>query len=91
MEYNLKLESEIKKLGFKKKEFSDKSGRWWEYKFKFKDFKCKLTVESDRKAAYLDIKVYDWNFGELKGGQYDTVKLFKCNLKTIKEIIKKYK
>ena len=91
MEYNLKLESEIKKLGFKKGWFMDKSGYWYSYKKKYKDLDIEFIVESDHKYFCMQVKVYKGDLKKLTRGQYEDVKLFKCNLKTIKEVIKKYK
>ena len=48
MEYDLKKEKELSKLGFKKCWFSDKSGYWFEKKVKYKDFKLQFICETDR-------------------------------------------
>ena len=89
--YDLKLESEIKKLGFKKKHLTDYSGYWYEFKKKYKDLNLKFIIESDHKYFDMSIKSYEGSLTKLKNGRYDTVKLFKCNIKTIKEVIKNYK
>ena len=89
--YNLDLENTAKKLGFKKKWCDDKSGYWLELKKDFKDLKVKFYIESDRNLFSMSVMVYDENIKKLTKGQYETVKLFKYDTKTIKEVIKRYK
>jgi hypothetical protein len=90
-EYDLKLESEIKKLGFKKRWFQDRSGYWMFKIVKYKDLDIKFTVQSDTPYFGMGVKTYSGSLTKLKYPQYEDVKLFKCDLKTIKEVIKKYK
>jgi len=91
MEYNTKLEAEAIKLGFKKKWLDDKSGYWLEKKSIDRDFKIRFTIESDHNSFSLEVMVFEPNIKKLQDGQYEAVKLFKCDIKTIKEVLKRYK
>lgn len=57
-------EKKLKKIGFKKKWFSDDSGYWFELKFKHKGIKLRLSVQTDknREVYYLEVKVFDSQF-----------------------------
>ncbi len=88
-EYDEEFEKELIKLKFKKICFSDKSGHWWTKNIKFKDLKLQLYVETDRKVFELLCEVYPDSDNEAKK-QYDCCQVFKCDLKTINRIIKKY-
>ena len=90
MEYNLKLESDLKKLGFKKKFLDDKSGYWLEKSIKFLDLKGKIVIETDRNISLLDLQTYRYDSNKLFKSNLETVLKFKCDLKLIKEILKKY-
>lgn len=87
----VKFESELIKLGFKKIWFSDKSGYWFERKSKMKDLKLMFYVEPERNLFLLDFQTFQYYNKGLHKLDYETVAKFKCNLKTIKETIKKYK
>lgn len=89
--YNIKLEIELIKLGFKRVWFSDKSGYWMEKNFRFNYLNFKLNVETDNKRAFLEVKHYDYFNGKLINPLYDTVAKVKCDLKSIKQILKLYK
>ena len=89
--YDLELEAVAKKLGFKKKWLSDHSGYWMEFKKDFKDLKVQFIIESDRNLFSMSVMSYNDNVRKLTKGQYETAKLFKCDIKTIKEVIKRYK
>ena len=92
MEYDLKLEKELVKLGFKKNWLSDKSGYWMEKKFKLKNLNLKFVVESDRKIFILGIKTGYYQGGRLTMNKYyDDLAKYRCDIKTIKTTVKKYK
>ena len=76
----MKEEQELKKLGFKKKWLSDKSGYWFQYSFKIKDLKLKFIVE-DHKYFELELITKD---------DVLDVKKFKCTMNNIKKQLKYY-
>ena len=90
--YDLKLESDIKKLGFKKQWFQDKSGYWFIKVFKYKDLSMRFYLEADNKYFSLQIKTGDLYRSKSKlDSVYNDAAKFKCDLKTIKETLKRYK
>lgn len=92
MAYDLKLEKELRSLGFKKKFLYDKSGYWMEKKLtKFKDLDLLIYVETDRKVLSLHIRTGVTHAGKLHMNQYyDDVKNYKLTLPNIKKLIKTY-
>ena len=86
------MEKELKKLGFKKKWFDDKSAYWFRKKVKYKDFKIIFYVEFDPDVFYMDVETYnvDLRHKSLSKSSIETIALFKCNLKTIKKTLKRY-
>lgn len=92
MTYDLKLEKELVKLKFKKKYLSDTSGYWFEKDFKIaNDIKAKYIVETDRKIFVLQLQTGSYKSNRITNLEYNDNKCFKCDLKTIKSVIKKYK
>ena len=77
------MEKELKKLGFKKKWLSDRSSYWFEKPFKLKDIKFIFIIQLDPDKFELDIYDDSINCEE-------TVKSFKCDLKTIKQKLTYY-
>lgn len=92
-EHDIKFfEQELKKLKFKKAVFSDGSGYWYECHRKFMDFKLLFTVEPDRSIFTMGCMTGDWQGGIIKfHDYYEDVANYKCDLKTIKKVINKYK
>lgn len=90
MGYNLKLEKELVKLGFKKKYLFDKSGYWMEKSIKPLGLKGKITVESDNNLVLVDIQTYEYFEHKLNKGNMETITKIKCDLTSIKQAIKKY-
>ncbi len=89
MEYDVKLEIELIKLGFKRRWLPDKSGFWLEYNFKHKDIKMQIYVEVDHKLLLVQIKTGDYMSGKLKLNQfYDPIAKYKLTLENVKELIK---
>ena len=91
MEYDLKKEKELSKLGFKKCWFSDRSGYWFEKKVKYKDFKLQFICETDRNLFLMSAKTSEYFGNKMNVVGYEDIKKFKCDLKTIKQTLKKYK
>lgn len=92
MEYNIKLEKELIKLGFKKKWLVDKSGYWMEKGFKYKDLRMKFYIETDRKLFTLGCKTGSLEMSRITfRDYYDDVAKYKCDLRTIKKVINNYK
>ena len=91
MEYDLKKEKELSKLGFKKCWFSDRSGYWFEKKVKYKDFKLQFTCETDTNLFLMSAKTFQYFSGKMDVAGYFDIKKFKCDLKTIKQTLKRYK
>lgn len=91
MEYNIKLEIELVKLKFKRVWFSDKSGYWFEKKVKYKDFKLTFVIETDNKLFFLDCETFEYFNRKLNKRNRETIAKFKCDLKTIKQVLKRYK
>jgi len=92
MSYNIKLEIEIQKLGFKRRWLTDKSGYWFEKKFKLKDLKSQFIIETDHKLFQLEIMTYEIGYDQkMYAKHYHEVAKFKCDIKTIKQTLKKYK
>lgn len=89
--YNVKLEIQLIKLGFKRHWLSDKSGYWFEKETKFKDLKLKFIVETDYKLALMQVQTGEYFNSKFKLNQWEDVFKFKCNLQTIKETLKRYK
>jgi len=92
--YNLELESEIKKLGFKKKWLSDKSGKWFEFNRKHKDLKLKFIVQSDigkLSLFIMQIQTFEYIGWKMHKGNYEDVAKFPCDIKSIKSVLKRYK
>jgi hypothetical protein len=90
MEYNIKLEKEISKLGFKKIWFQDKSGYWMEKSIKFKDLKIRFYVESDNKLFLMTVLTGETFNNKLTLRNYEDVAKFPCNLASIKKVINRY-
>jgi hypothetical protein len=92
MKYNIELEKEAINLGFKKKWFDDKSGYWLEKNVKFKHFKLKFVIESDYKLFLMSCQTYELHCGyKLYKREFEEIAKFKCDINTIKEILKEYK
>ena len=96
MNVNLKIDKfnlDLSDLGFKKRWLSDKSGFWMEKQFKYKgDMKLKLIVEAARKIFTLGIITGEYCSGSVKMNKhYDDLCKYKCDIKTVKEVLKKYK
>jgi len=87
----VKFESELIKLGFKRAWSSDKSGYWLKKKVKYKDFKLQFICETDRDLFLMSAKTFLYYSNKMNSPSYEYIKKFKCDLKTIKETIKKYK
>ena len=85
-------EKELKALGFKRKWLFDKSGYWLEKRVKYKDFDIKFNADPEANTFFILVKVYmDVTYkGKLSGSIHEAVKSFPCNIKTIKEILKRY-
>ena len=88
--YDVKLEIELIKLGFKRKWFVDKSGYWFEKSFKKGDFKLRFTIETDNKIFGLDCLVYQYSNKKLTSPQYEAIKLYPCTLSSVKKVLKQY-
>lgn len=91
MKYNIELEKEAINLGFKKKWLDDKSGYWLEKNVKFKDLHLNFVIESDHKLFLMQVKTGEYFSKKVKLNLHEDVAKFKCNLQTIKKVIKNYK
>lgn len=90
--YDLELEKQCEKLGFKRKWFSDYSGYWMIKNITYKKVRYQIYVETDSKLLLLQVLPGDFASGKLTMNQtYDPVRKLKCNLKNIKKLIKEYK
>lgn len=86
------MEKKLKKLGFKKKWLSDKSGFWFEKNFKYKDLRLQLMADLDNKHICLGIRVDPNGTIKIKlSSCYDFVYQKKLTIKNVKLLIKRYK
>jgi hypothetical protein len=91
MEYDVKKEKELSNIGFKKRWLSDKSGYWFEKNVNYKDFKLQFICETDRNLFLMSVKTFEYYGDKMNSSDYENIKKFKCDLKTIKQTLKKYK
>lgn len=86
------MEEELKKLGFKKRWFEDKSGCWLIKIFTFKGIQMRLYVEVDNRLLFTEIKTGDYFNNKLSLNKcYDPISKHKLTLENVRMLIKKYK
>jgi len=78
MEYKKKIEDCLKENKFKKKWLTDKSGYWYEFKFKAGMFKFEMLADNNR--LYFDIMDVE--------GIYNTVMITKLTEKNIVKLVR---
>lgn len=61
----------LKKLGFKKKQFEDKSGIWWEKRFKLGEYKAKFYC--DYRFNLIEIETLQHFSNQLYKKSYDAI------------------